>query len=226
MTLSALSIQHDHAAQLRPLFGLVLAIIGAIAFSAKAIVVKLAYRHGIDAPTIVAYRMIFALPFFMLLALWSGRGKPALQRKDWLSVCVLGFFGGYLTCVLDFAGLQYVTAGLERLIVYLTPPLVLLMNVVVLRRAFNWRDGWALMASYTGVVLVFGREASFAGPHVGWGSALVFGGATTYSIYLTYSGEVVRRLGAARLAGLATSIACLLCIVHFVAGPSDFPVGA
>jgi drug/metabolite transporter (DMT)-like permease len=194
-----------------------MAIVGAILFSVKAIIVKLAFQYGVDYMTVVFYRMLFAFPLFVVLAWWSGRGQPSLHRRDWLSVLVLGFFGGYLTCVLDFAGLQYITASLERLIVYLTPTLVLLTHVFVLKRRFVWGHAWALATSYLGVVLVLGREINTMGENVPLGAALVFGSAVTYAIYLSLSGEVVRRMGAKRLAGWATSAACVFTFIHFFA---------
>ena len=106
--------------------GLGLAALGAIAFSGKAIIVKLAYRYGVDAVTLIMYRMLFALPLFALMAWWSSRGKPPLKRRDWIGVLGLGFSGYYLASFLDFAGLAHVSASLERLILYLTPTLVLL----------------------------------------------------------------------------------------------------
>ncbi|XVJ70490.1 MAG: DMT family transporter [Rhizobacter sp.] len=195
--------------------GVVLAIIGAILFSIKAIIVKLAFRHGVDYMTVVFYRMLFAFPLFVFLAWWSGRGRSSLNRKDCFSILFLGFFGGYLTCVLDFAGLQYITASLERLIVYLTPTLVLLINVFVLKRRFVWGHAWALAASYLGVVLVLGNEMRLTGENVPLGASLVFASAITYAIYLSHSGEVVSRLGAERLAGWATATACLFSFIHF-----------
>src|SRR5674476_1652542 len=104
--------------------GLVLATLGAIAFSGKAIIVKLAYRHGVDAVTLIMYRMLFALPIFALMAWWASRGKAALRRKDWLGIVGLGVTGYYLASFLDFAGLSYVSASLERLILYLCPCLL------------------------------------------------------------------------------------------------------
>ena len=102
--------------------GLLLAVAGSIAFSGKAIIVKLAYRHGVDAVTLVMLRMVFALPFFMLMAWWAGRGKAGLTQGDWLGVVGLGFCGYYLSSFLDFWGLEFITASLERLILYLNPP--------------------------------------------------------------------------------------------------------
>lgn len=198
-----------------PRSGVLLAVAGAIAFSAKGILVKLAYVHGADDIALVAYRMAFALPLFLALSWWSSRGRPALPVRDWVSVFLLGFFGGFLTCVLDFAGLQYVTAALERLIIYLTPTIVLLFDVAILKRPFDRRHVLALAISYAGVVLVFGHEALAQGADVGLGAALVFGSAVTYAIYLCHSGVVVGRIGAFRLTGLATSVACLLSLAYF-----------
>ena len=196
--------------------GLVLASIGAIAFSGKAIIVKLAYRHGVDAITLIMYRMLFALPLFMLLAWWAGRGKPALSRRDWITVIGLGFSGYYLASFLDFAGLAYISASLERLILYMNPTLVLAMGVVLFKRKVTKQQLVALGVSYCGVLLVFGHELRALGSHVALGAALVFASAVSYAIYLVYSGEEVKRLGALRLTGLATTIACLLCIAQFL----------
>ena len=196
--------------------GLLLAMAGSIAFSGKAIIVKLAYRHGVDAVTLIMYRMLFALPMFLLLAWWAGRGKPALTRRDVRMVVMLGFCGYYLASFLDFAGLQYISASLERLILYLNPTIVLLLGVFVFHRKVQRRQSIALAVSYCGVLLVFGHEVSLQGTHAALGAALVFGSAVSYAVYLVYSGEEVRRLGALRLTGLATSVACVLCIVQFI----------
>ena len=196
--------------------GLLLATLGAIAFSGKAIIVKLAYRHGVDAVTLIMYRMLFALPLFVLLAWWAGRGKPALTRRDRLAVLGLGFAGYYLASFLDFAGLAYISASLERLILYLTPTLVLAMGMVLFKRRVTARQLIALGVSYGGVLLVFGHEVTLAGAHVALGAALVFASTISYATYLVYSGEEVRRLGALRLTGLATTVACVLCIAQFL----------
>ena len=201
----------------RPVWpGLALASVGAIAFSGKAIIVKLAYRHGVDAVTLLTYRMLFALPMFIVLAAWAGRGRPALGRRDWLAVAGLGFTGYYLASYLDFAGLAYVSASLERLILYLNPTLVLAMGACFLGRKATRRQLVALAVSYSGVLLVFGHELSATGPHALLGAALIFASAVSYAVYLLYSGEEVRRLGALRLTGLATSVASLLCIAQFL----------
>jgi drug/metabolite transporter (DMT)-like permease len=197
--------------------GLLLAAGGATAFSGKAIIVKLAYRHGVDAVTVIMLRMLFALPLFLLLAWWAGRGQRPLTRRDWRAVALLGFSGYYLASFLDFMGLQYVSAGLERLVLYLNPTLVLLLSWALFGRRATPRQFGAMAVSYAGVFLAFGHEAHIAGPQVLRGTLLVLGSALSYALYLTYSGEEVRRLGALRLTGLATSVACLLCIGQYLA---------
>lgn len=195
--------------------GLLLAVLGAIGFSGKAIIVKLAYRHGVDAVTLLMWRMLLALPFFLAMAWWSGRGRPALTRRDWRDIAVLGFTGYYLASYLDFAGLAYISASLERLILYLNPTLVLLLSVVFFHHRLQARQVLAMAISYAGVVAVFAHELSFEGAGTAIGAALVFGSAISYAIYLALSGKVVQRLGSMRLAGLASSVACVLCIGQF-----------
>jgi drug/metabolite transporter (DMT)-like permease len=196
--------------------GLLLAAAGSIAFSGKAIIVKLAYRHGVDAITLVMFRMLFAVPFFIAMAWWAGRGKPPLTRADWWGVIGLGFSGYYISSFLDFLGLQYISASFERLILYLNPTLVLILGWVLYKRKITHRQAVAMAVSYSGVLLVFGHEISLEGDNVALGAALVFGSAITYAIYLSYSGQLVQRLGSLRLAGLATTVACFFCILQFV----------
>ncbi len=196
--------------------GLLLAAAGSIAFSGKAIIVKLAYRHGVDAVTLIMFRMLFALPLFLLMAFWAGRGKPALSARDWLGIAGLGFCGYYLSSFLDFWGLEFISASLERLILYLNPTLVLVLGWLLHRRQIGYQRAVAMAISYCGVLLVFGHEVTLAGSHAAFGALLVLASAISYAVYLTYSGQLVQRMGALRLAGWATSVACLLCIGQYV----------
>jgi drug/metabolite transporter (DMT)-like permease len=196
--------------------GLLLAGFGSIAFSGKAIIVKLAYRYGVDAVTLIMYRMLFALPMFLLLAWWAGRGKRPLSWRDARAILGLGFCGYYLSSFLDFAGLRYISASLERLILYLNPTLVLGLGAVLFHRKVTRTQVAALCLSYCGVLCVFGREMTLQGSDVPLGATLVFGSAVSYAVYLAYSGEEVKRLGALRLTGLATSVACIICIAQFL----------
>ena len=211
--MNAAAYSHPSSAARRQ--GLLLATLGAIAFSGKAIIVKLAYRYGVDAVTLIMFRMLFALPMFVILTWWAGRGKPPLTWRDVRAVLGLGFCGYYLSSFLDFAGLRYISASLERLILYLNPTLVLGLGVLLFRRKVSRRQIIALAVSYAGVLCVFGNEVTLQGTNVPLGATLVFGSAVSYAVYLAYSGEEVKRLGALRLTGLATTVACLICIAQF-----------
>ena len=199
--------------------GPVCSVLGVLGFSFKAILIKLAYAwHPVDAVTLLALRMLFAAPFFVAMAWWAGRRPDArpITRRDWRALVWLGFTGYYLASFLDFAGLAYISASLERLILYLNPTLVLALGTVLFKRKVTARQLVALGVSYCGVLLVFGHEATLLGAHVALGAALVFASAVSYAVYMVFSGEEVKRLGALRLTGLASTVACILCIVQFL----------
>jgi drug/metabolite transporter (DMT)-like permease len=193
-----------------------MAAAGSIAFSGKAIIVKLAYRHGVDAVTLLMFRMLFALPLFLLMAWWAGRGKGPIAARDWWGILGLGVCGYYLASFLDFWGLEYISASLERLILYLNPTLVLVLGWLLYGRKISHRQGVGMLISYAGVLLVFGHEAALDGKNALLGAALVLASAISYALYLSYSGQLVQRLGSLRLAGWATSVACVLCIGQFL----------
>ncbi|MEJ5988426.1 DMT family transporter [Ramlibacter sp. PS3R-8] len=195
--------------------GLAVAAAGSIAFSGKAIIAKMAYRYGVDAVTLLMLRMLFALPLFVLMAAWAGRGQPPLNGKQWAGIAGLGFSGYYLASYLDFAGLAYISASLERLVLYLTPTFVLLLGWLLHGKRVTRMHLAGSAISYLGVALVFGREFGTLGPGAAWGFALVLGSAISYAVYLVYSGQMVQILGATRLVGLATTFACLCCILQF-----------
>ena len=196
--------------------GLLLALAGAIAFSGKAIIVKLAYRHGVDAVVLLMYRMLLAMPLFMLMAWWAGRGRPPLTWHDRGIVAALGFSGFYLASYLDFLGLQYISASLERLILYLTPTFVLLVGWFRHGKRATRPQMLAMLVSYAGVGLVFGHELGLERPQVALGGFLVLLSTISYSLYLAFIGEVVPRIGALRLTGQASTVACVLCIGQFL----------
>lgn len=195
--------------------GPALALGGAVAFSAKAIIVKLAYRHGVDAVTLIMLRMLVALPFFIAMAAWAGRGRAPLTRAELLAVAGLGFSGYYLASTLDFWGLSFISASLERLILYLTPAMVMLLSWLIYGRRATARQLWVLLLGYGGLLLVFGHELHLEGTQVALGAALVLGSTLSYALYLIYSGEWVQRIGALRLTGWASAVACGLCLLQF-----------
>jgi drug/metabolite transporter (DMT)-like permease len=195
--------------------GVLLAMAGSICFSGKAIIVKLSYRYGVDTVTLLMYRMLFALPLFLMASWWAGRGKPKLSAAQWRLLAGLGFSGYYLASLLDFLGLQYVTASLERLILYMNPTIVLAASMLLFKARVQRSQWLALAVSYAGVLLVFAHDLAIGGSHVALGSLLVFGSAISYALYLLFTREAVKQLGALRVTGVATSIASVICIAQF-----------
>ena len=199
------------------LIGLAIAIFAAVLFSAKAIVAKLIYRYQVDAVTLIAFRMMFSLPVFALIAVWQARKGQRLSWPDRLRLTGLGLVGYYLSSFLDFLGLQYITAGLERLILFLTPSFVLLISAMFLKRKVGVLEWAALGVSYLGIVLVFLHDLKFGGDQVMLGSVLVLGAAISYALYLIQSGQLVVRLGSLRLVSYAMCVSSVACIAQFFA---------
>ena len=206
---------HPDQIRRRFLIGLGIAISGAILFSTKAIVAKLIYRYQVDAVTVLAFRMIFSFPFFAAIALWHAWRAPPLRNGERLRIVLLGLVGYYLSSFLDFLGLQYISAGLERLILFLTPSFVLLLSIFFLKRRISPLEWAALGTAYAGTVLVFIHDVRFGGDQVVLGSALVLASAMSYSVYLLMSGELVRRVGALRLVSYAMCVSSAACIGQF-----------
>ncbi len=210
--------------------GVACALFGSIAFSGKTILVKLGYQHGVDVLTLLALRMLFALPFFLLMAWWAGAAH--LSRRDWLGVIALGFAGYYVGSYLDFAGLQYISAGLGRLILYLYPTIVVLMSALFLKHPIRKRHIISLALSYSGIALVFNEEIRL-GEHwkTSWslmllGAALVFASAVTTAVYFIAGSRYVQQLGSMRFTAYASTSASFFVIAHFMAvhGPARLAV--
>lgn len=197
------------------LIGLAIAVLGAIGFSAKAIVAKLIYRYNVDAVTLIAFRMLFSLPVFFAIAVWQMKKSPALSWSDRWRIVGLGLVGYYLSSMLDFLGLQYISAGLERLILFLTPSFVLLISAFFLERRVKPIEWAALGVSYAGIALVFLHDLNQSGDQVLLGSAFVLGAAIAYAIYLSQSGQLVVRLGSLRLVSYVMCISSVACIGQF-----------
>ena len=195
--------------------GLAIAIGGAVLFSTKAIVAKLLYRYHIDAVTLIAFRMLFSLPVFAAVAVWKMRTEPPLAVRDRWRLAGLGLIGYYLSSYLDFLGLQYISVGLERLILFLTPTFVLLITALVFKRRIGRAEWIALALSYCGIVLVFAHDLKGGGGSTVTGSLLVLGSAASYAAYLLGTGEMVRRIGSLRLVAYAMCVSSAACIAQF-----------
>jgi len=195
--------------------GLMIALTGAILFSTKAIVAKLIYRYHVDAVTLIGFRMAFSLPLFAAIAVWQMIKSPALRKSERWRLIGLGLVGYYLSSFLDFLGLQYITAGLERLILFLTPSFVLIMSALFFKRKVSTLELAALVVSYLGIVLVFLHDLKFGGDNVLLGSAMVLGAAISYAVYLIQSGQMVTKIGSLRLVSYAMCVSSAACIAQF-----------
>jgi len=203
------------------LAGFIFAIGGAILFSTKAILVKLAFLHtGIDAISLLTLRMVFSLPFY-LIAAWLGtkkEDKTRLSYKQLGWIILLGIFGYYLSSLFDFIGLQYVSAGLERLILFLYPTFAVLLNTFLFKVALKRIQIIALALSYAGIGIAYFAEikTDFTIPGFYYGSFMIFLCAITYSFYLVGTGKLVQAAGATRYTAYAMLAASVGVFIHFM----------
>jgi drug/metabolite transporter (DMT)-like permease len=201
--------------------GVALAVLSALGFSFKAIFVKLAYAVPqsvpVDAVTLLSLRMVFALPVFLWVGFQSSRNAEPLGRRDWLMLSALGLLGYYGASILDFLGLQYISAGLERLILFTYPTLTLLIGVLFLGRTLERRQLFSLLLSYAGIGLAFAHDLQMAGEMemVLIGAGFVFASSLSYAFYQAGSESVIKRLGAARFSALAMLVSTGATQLHF-----------
>lgn len=198
---------------------ILLVLIGAIGYSSKAIFIKLAYRYDVDSVSLVALRMAFSLPFFLLAAWWSQRDRQeqdyTLTRQRWGHIILLGILGYYLASLFDFWSLQYLSAGLARLILFVYPTLVLLLSAIFLGRRIRWGEVIAVLITYLGVAIAFSQSVEvYQSQHFWWGVLLSFGSALSFALYLIGSGEYLPKMGTLRYTSLTMTIACLAILVH------------
>jgi len=197
--------------------GLLLAVGGVVFFSLRPIFIKLAYAHVTDPVTLLALRMVFSVPFFIAAALWvrSGSAHRPLAGRELAAVCALGLLSYYLASFLDFLGLQYIAAGLGRLLQFIYPTLVVILSAVLLRKGVSRRELAALVLTYAGLVLVFSQSLGGEQRNFWLGAALVFGGAVCYAVYLVAGAEIIARVGSMRFTAYAMSAASAACIAQF-----------
>jgi drug/metabolite transporter (DMT)-like permease len=193
------------------------ALAGTIAFAFRPVLIKLGYEAApVSATTLLFLRMALSLPFFAAVAWWL-RGAPPLARRDWAGIVALGFLGYYLASLLDFLGLQYVSAGLGRLIMFLYPTLVVILSAVFLAKRPTRRELGALALTYAGIALVLSAKLG-AGPEQRLfllGAALVFGSATCYAIYLVTGSQLVKRVGSMRFTAYTMMVSTVPAVLQF-----------
>jgi drug/metabolite transporter (DMT)-like permease len=190
--------------------------IGAMLFSGKAILVKLSFAYGADAETLLALRMLMSMPLFWGIFWWEARRKP-MSQITWLDrgkLFLLGFLGYFFSSYINFLGLQYISVGLERIVLYLTPTIVLLISYFVLHKPISRLQWYALVVGYLGVFIVFIQDASSTGISAWLGMILVFGSACSYAIYMIGSGEMVQRIGSVRLVVYASTASAVMSVLQ------------
>lgn len=209
--------QPHPSAKTHALLGYSLATFAAIGFSTKAILVKLAYYESVDAVTLLTLRMLFSAPFFLVIALRHviQSRRNALNLKDYLSLLVLGLLGYYLSSLFDFVGLQYITAGLERLILFLYPTFVVIISALFFGKPFGRREVVALLLSYAGIAVVFKDELAVPSQNLMLGAGFVLASTLTYATYLIGTGETIARIGASRFTAYAMLVACAAVLLQF-----------
>ncbi len=198
--------------------GVALAFTGALLFSMKAIQIKLAYRYGVDALSLLALRMLFALPFYLAIAYYDHR-RNKLQEKltgaDWSGGAIFGLSGYYAASLLDFMGLQYITAGLERLVLFVYPTLVLVFSAILFKTNIQRIHYWALGATYLGMAIALGADLRMGVQRNLWlGVFLVFASAATYAVYMIGSGRVMAKFGVVRFTCFSMIVATLAIGAH------------
>lgn len=199
------------------LLGIVFSLLAAIGFSVKSILVKLAYVYQVDAVTLLTLRMAFSVPFFAGIAVWAwAKHSDALGKREWLILLGLGL-GYYLFNYLDFLGLQYISAGLERLIQFLYPTLTVILAALLHRRAIPPKVVAAMMLSYAGIAMVFVHDVRVSQGGIALGSSLVFASTLFYAIYLVGAGHSIARMGTIRFTAYAMIVASSISLGQFVA---------
>ncbi len=197
--------------------GSLLMLLGSILYSSKAILVKLAYRHEIDSLSLLALRMLFALPFYIVILLWVNRksDQSLLSRQDWIKIMGIGLTGYYLASMFDFAGLQYISAGLERLILFMYPTLVVLILTFGYRKKIAGTTVLALLLTYSGILLAFVTDTStLSKEHLNMGAGLVFLAAVSFALYIIWSAGLVQRVGTLRFTAIGMLAAGAAVLIH------------
>jgi drug/metabolite transporter (DMT)-like permease len=209
----AVSIEND------ALIGAIFVFISAIAFSAKAIFIKLAYAYyPIDAITLLALRMLIATPFVLAMSIFASQNHSGtrLNLRDWISIISLGLSGMYLSSLFDFIGLTYISAGLERSVLFLYPTFVVIISALHTGNAIGKRELLALFLSWSGIVLIAMHDISFGQTSSTLlGTSFVLLSALCYASYLVGSGQVIHKIGTQRFTGYSMMVACIACIFHF-----------
>lgn len=199
--------------------GVILVFFGALCFSTKGIFAKLAFKYGVNGLQILMLRMLFALPFYLII-LWNEyriKQPTVIQKNDWINIITLGLIGYYLAALFDFIGLQYVSASLERNIIFTYPTFVLIMSKIFFNRKINTTQITAVIICYLGIVIAFySDQSSYVSANLTKGTIYILLSALTYALYLVKSDKLIKNIGTVRFTCISMIVSCLAVIVHFV----------
>jgi drug/metabolite transporter (DMT)-like permease len=199
-------------------WGIAFAVVGVLAFSFRPILIKLSYAaYPVSPVTLLFLRMALSLPFFLAIGWWLRNQEPRLTARDWRGIVGLGFLGYYAASFLDFVGLQWVGAGVGRLILYLFPTLVVLLSFLFLHKRPTRREIVALVMSYAGIALVVSSQVHPESRLFALGALLVFASALCYAIYLVIGSQIVKRVGSMRFTAYSTVVATVPAVIQFFA---------
>ncbi len=198
------------------LTGVLMVLLGSIFSSAKAVIVKLAYVHDIDAISLLTLRMLIAMPVFLTMGIWAWRRSHyRLRIRDWAQLILVGLLGYYLASMFDFIGLQYITAGLERLIVFAYPTLVVILAWIIWKKPIGFNQRIALVLTYCGILLALSGDVVIPDPSMLWkGAFWVFLCALAYALHLLGSERLIPRLGVMMFSSWAMLAAALGVFTH------------
>lgn len=197
--------------------GILIAVLGIVLFSSKAVMVKLAYQYNVSSLHLLLFRMLFSLPFYILI-LFLNKQKSTIKasKNDYLWILFFGFIGYYLASYFDFLGLQYIKAGLERIILFVYPTLVIIIGRIFLKQKITAKQIIAILITYVGIVITFWGELQTTGNNVFLGGFLVFMSALTYASYIVGSGWLIPKFGVKVFTSYAMIIAALCVIIHYL----------
>ena len=201
------------------LIGSIIAFVAATMFSSKAIFIKIGYDYPVGPVTLLALRMLISLPFFMAIAFLKRPKEPSarLRPKEFLPILLLGLAGYYLASLFDFIGLTYITASLERLLLFVYPTMVVIFDTLYSRKPIQREQVFALLLTYMGLVLAFWDKLDLSGENqILTGSVWVFGAALSFAIYMVGSGQLIPKVGAMRYTAHAMIAAFLGIAVHYL----------
>jgi drug/metabolite transporter (DMT)-like permease len=198
--------------------GALFVFLGAICFSTKGIFAKLAFGYGVDGLEILTLRMLFALPFYILILAKEYKSKPApIEKNDRINIVTLGLIGYYLAALFDFLGLQYVSASLERNIIFTYPTFVLLMSRIFFKRKIHAIQIIAVLVCYSGILLAFySDKASYVSSNLLKGTVFVLLSALTYALYLVKSDGLIKNVGTIRFTCISMIVSCIAVLVHYI----------